>query len=350
MDWSHIHSDFKLNGKAYSYTTLIDLAHQYTQSEKENERDFGQLILDWFNESPFMTVHTSGTTGTPKPIQIEKRQMINSAKATTGFFDLKSKDTALMCMPAKYIAGKMMLIRALISGLELDVIEPTSNPLHFTQNNYDFAAMVPLQVEKSLPELHRIKKLIIGGAKLDDTLRQELLNLSTVCYETYGMTETITHIAAKKIEEHYFSALPHVSFSIDDRKCLVIDAPNVSQKLIITNDIVDLIDNNHFEWLGRIDNVINSGGVKIFPEKIENILAKKINQRFFIAGLPDKHLGQKVTLIIEGIPYSITDDYFESLHQYEKPKEIFFINQFAETPTGKIKRKEISELVIRQEL
>lgn len=346
MNWTHIHTDFKLNGQTYTIAEFTTLAQQYLQSTQENERDFGQLILDWFDESPLMTVQTSGTTGTPKRIQIEKKQMINSARATTDFFDLHAQDSALLCMPVKYIAGKMMWIRALVSGLHIDMVNPSSKPLQNTHKHYDFVAMVPLQVENSLSELHRVKKLLIGGAKLDDSLRKKLLDLPTACYETYGMTETITHIAAKKIEETHFSALPNVSFSTDNRTCLVIDAPNVSRQTITTNDIVRLIDDKHFEWLGRIDNVINSGGVKIFPEKIENILTDKISQRFFIAGMPDKHLGEKVILVIEGVSSPIDDSIFESLHPYEKPKNIFFIKQFTETPTGKIKRKQIVEKLV----
>src|SRR5690606_9978851 len=154
----------------------------------------------------------------------------------------------------------------------------------------------------------------------------------------------------KKIEETHFSALPNVSFSTDDRACLVIDAPNVSRQTITTNDIVRLIDDKHFEWLGRIDNVINSGGVKIFPEKIENILADTINRRFFIAGIPDKRLGQKVILVIEGNASPIDDSLFESRHPYERPKNIFFIKQFTETPTGKIKRKQMVEELINKSI
>ncbi|HLV46472.1 MAG TPA: AMP-binding protein [Flavobacterium sp.] len=346
MNWTHIHPDFKLNGQTYTIAEFTTLAQQYLQSTQENERDFGQLILDWFDESPLMAVQTSGTTGTPKLIDIDKQHMINSARATTDFFDLQARDSALLCMPVKYIAGKMMWIRALVSGLHIDMVNPSSKPLQNTQKHYNFVAMVPLQVENSLSELHRVKKLLIGGAKLDDSLRKKLLELPTACYETYAMTETVTHIAAKKIEEPHFSALPNVSFSTDNRTCLVIDAPNVSRQTITTNDIVRLIDDKHFEWLGRIDNVINSGGVKIFPEKIENILADKISQRFFIAGMPDKHLGEKVILVIEGISSPIDDSIFESLHPYERPKNIFFVQQFAETPTGKIKRKQIVEKLV----
>lgn len=341
-----IHPDFKLNHKKYTQKELLKLAKKLKQSTEEYEQDFGQLMLDWLNESAFMTVQTSGTTGKPKSIQIPKNQMINSANATAEHFGLQPKQKALLCMPTKYIAGKMMLVRAMVIGLELDVVAPTSTPLQNTQKTYDFTAMVPLQVKNSLPQLNRVKKIIIGGAKLDDDLRNLLLPLATQCFETYGMTETVTHIAAKKIEEKYFSALPNVIFSTDNRECLTIDAPRVASTIVVTNDIVKLIDETHFEWLGRADNVINSGGVKIFPEKVEEKLSQKINQRFFIAAVPDERLGEKVVLIIEGEMQKIDESVFNNLDRFERPKDIIFIKKFEETPTRKIKRKLIIDTII----
>lgn len=346
MSSSSIHPDFRLNEKKYTQKELLELAKKLKQSTEEYEQDFGQLILDWLNESAFITVQTSGTTGKPKSIEISKNQMINSANATAEHFGLQPKQKALLCMPTKYIAGKMMLVRAMVIGLDLDVVAPTSTPLQNTKKHYDFTAMVPLQVKNSLSQLNRVKKLIIGGAKLDNDLRNQLLPLALQCFETYGMTETITHIAAKKINEKYFSALPNVVFSTDSRECLTIDAPKVAATIVVTNDVVKLIDKTHFEWLGRADNVINSGGVKIFPEKVEEKLSQKISQRFFIAALPDQRLGEKVVLIIEGENQKMNEDAFENLHRFERPKEIIFVKKFEETPTRKIKRKLIIDTII----
>jgi O-succinylbenzoic acid--CoA ligase len=186
--------------------------------------------------------------------------------------------------------------------------------------------------------LHQFKKVIIGGAKVSDELANKLQLIPSDIYETYGMTETITHIAAKKIGEDYFNVLSHVTVSIDARNCLVIDAPSISAEKIVTNDIVDIQNSKQFKWLGRYDNVINSGGIKLFPEQIEAKLTSKLTNRFFISGQPDAVLGTKVVLIIEGEEYKIDADFFNSLSKFEKPKEIFFVSQFSETATNKVNR------------
>jgi len=157
------------------------------------------------------------------------------------------------------------------------------------------------------------------------------------------MTESITHIAAKRVGEEAFSLLPNIKISIDDRNCLVIDALNISNESIITNDLVSLIDEDHFVFIGRIDNLINSGGIKLIPEKIEDKLSKKINSRFFVAGMKDEDLGEKLVLIIEGEQQDLDNSIFKKLDKYERPKEIFYVKKFAETENGKIKRKEILE-------
>ncbi len=200
--------------------------------------------------------------------------------------------------------------------------------------------MVPLQAQNSIQELKKVKKLIVGGAKVSNVLEKQLIKLKTQSYETYGMTETITHIAAKKIGEKAFTVLPHVTISYDDRNCLVIHAPRISEEVIVTNDIVELMNENQFVFLGRIDNVINSGGIKLIPEQIEEKLTGKIEARFFIASKVDKELGEKVVLAIEGKKQNLDESIFSVLDKYEKPKEIIFISKFKETANGKIMRKE----------
>jgi O-succinylbenzoic acid--CoA ligase len=239
------------------------------------------------------------------------------------------------------VAGKMMLVRAMILGLDLDFVAPSSHPLAHNDQKYDFVAMVPLQAQNSLKELKNVKKLIVGGAAVNKTLEKQLLKLSTQVYETYGMTETITHIAARELGEKAFSVLPDVTVSYDDRNCLVIHAPRISEDVIVTNDIVELVNENQFVFLGRLDHVINSGGIKLIPEQIENKLISKITQRFFIASKPDSELGERVILVIEGVSQDIdTSTLYQDLDKYEKPKEIVFIDQFKETASGKIMRKE----------
>nr|WP_294936273.1 AMP-binding protein [uncultured Flavobacterium sp.] len=335
---SIIHPFFQLNGKYVSKEELCFFAKEICNSKEEYKQQFAKFILEWFNENDFIEVTTSGTTGTPKKIQLKKQAMINSALATAEFFDLKAGCKALHCLPTQYIAGKMMLVRALVLGWDLDFVKPDALPLDGNTKKYDFAAMVPLQVEKSIEQLHRVKKIIVGGAKLNLALANALKKLPTAIYETYGMTETITHIAAKKVQDTAFSVLPGIVISTDDRNCLVIDAPRLSESKIVTNDVVEITERDKFVWLGRADNVINSGGVKLFPERIEEKLSEKIRNRFFVIGRPDATLGEKLVLVIEGGPYEIEASLFDVLDKYEKPKEILFVPKFAETETGKIKR------------
>lgn len=338
MNKNDIHPQFKWNGVSYTVDGLVLEAQQMLLSSEEYLRDLGQLILAWFDEKTYVVQHTSGTTGPPKKIQLDKAAMRVSAEATVTFFNVKAGSKALLCMSTQFVGGKLMFIRALLFGWELDVCKPTARPLADNPTRYAFVAMVPMQVENSLNELNQIDTLIIGGAKVSPVLAQKLQEKNTNVYETYGMTETITHIAAKKIGTPYFEILPHVQIQTDERGCLVVDVPAINPHPIVTNDLVQLIDEKHFEWLGRFDNVINSGGVKLFPEQIEEKLAAKINERFFIGGKADDYFGTIVVLVIESQPYELTEDVFDGLAKYERPKEIQFVAQFIETESGKVVR------------
>ncbi|MDP2089890.1 MAG: AMP-binding protein [Flavobacteriaceae bacterium] len=343
-----LHPQFKLNGHQFKtadevifFTKLInDEAHQF--------------LINWFDESPFLKVTTSGSTGHPKEIKLKKEYMMNSAKATGAYFNLAENTTALLCMSPKYIAGKMMLVRAMVLGWDLDIVEPESNPLVNNKKHYDFCAMVPLQMVASLNELHRIKILIIGGGTVSNSLKNKLQNLKTEVYATYGMTETITHIAIQKLNHQqtdFFECLPDIKVSKDVRNCLLIDAPKIADERVITNDIIELKNETTFKWLGRFDNVINSGGVKLFPEQIEMKLAEIIENRFFIASVPDELLGEKVILIIESSPFSdavlqiIKDKIKSKLSTYEVPKLIYFTPHFIETGSKKIQRSKTLDLI-----
>ena len=339
-----IHPDFKLNGHSFSENDLHEMAISLIKDGEPHEKDLGDLMLQWFDDREYITLKTSGTTGAPKEIKLQKEAMVASALATGEFFNLQPRDKALLCLPARYIAGKMMFIRAIVLGLELDFVNPSSHPLQNKEKIYDFVAMVPLQVQQSLDQLHKVKVLIVGGAQLNDALKEQLKPLPCKVYETYGMTETITHIAAKKIEEPYFSALPHAHLSKDNRGCLVINAPLVNKETIVTNDLVEMINDTQFQWLGRFDNVINSGGVKLIPEIIEQKLSEYIPYRFYVIGKDDELLGKKLVLVIEHSTYDLVPEIFENLEKFERPKEVLFVEHFKETPTGKILRKETIEL------
>ncbi|MBS7254619.1 AMP-binding protein [Flavobacterium branchiicola] len=334
-----VHNYFKLNGYHLNAKDLCRVGYSFIKEGDAYERAIGEFFLDWFDHKDYIEMTTSGTTGLPKVVRLEKQAMIQSALATGDFFGLEPGNKALLCLPTQFIAGKMMLVRSLILGLELDVVVPSTEPLAYNNKQYDFVAMVPLQVQNSIGKLRNIKKLIIGGAKIDSVLEEKLLPLKTDIYETYGMTETITHIAAKKVGTKAFSILPNVKIQKDDRGCLVIHVSSISEEPIVTNDLIDLVNDNQFVFLGRIDNVINSGGVKLIPEQIEAKLIGKITNRFFVTGVPDAVLGEKLILVIEGDKQDFASDFFDVLGKFEKPKEIVFVPKFKENENGKLLRK-----------
>ncbi len=338
-----IHPDFKLNGKSFSYLELLSEALYLKENGQLFEKAIGKFLLDWLNNETFVFVQTSGSTGKPKQIVLQKSAMIASAKATGLFFNLQTKNTALLCLSADYIAGKMMLVRAITLGLHLDTIEPNNNPLK--NKKYDFVAMVPIQVANSLDKLHLIETLLIGGTKVSYQLVGNILKTNCNAFESYGMTESISHIAIKKIGEQSFTVLPNVTISLDNRNCLVIEALELSPDKIITNDSVEILNATQFVLKGRIDNVINSGGVKIFPEEVEEKLSKYISARFFIASLSDEKFGEKVILVVEGKSFEIEKAIFSDLSKYQLPKKIVFIDKFVETETNKINRKKTLEKV-----
>ncbi len=363
MAYHKIHPKFRFNGHAFNKEELKEVAYSLVKEGFPYEQQIGDFLMDWLNAKDHIAMRTSGSTGEPKTVLIQKEKMVNSALATADFFGLQPNDSALLCLPAEFVAGKMMLVRALVIGLHLDCIEPSSSPLAGIRKKYDFCGMVPLQVQNSLNDLEWIKIMIIGGAPLPAPVKEQLLDKTSHVYETYGMTETLSHVAVKRVnpfpgaidpvgpyeageetksEKDCFRALRNISFSKDQRGCLIITAPEICDAPVVTNDLINLISDTAFEWLGRIDNVINSGGVKLIPEQIEVKIAPYLSGRFLVAGLPDRQLGQKLILIIEGC-----EEDKISLHKiasipgigkYQIPKEIHYLKHFVETRNGKIQR------------
>ena len=348
MKSNSFHTSFQINGKIFSNSEELI---KYSQSIS---KEINQFLKEWFSDAHYVLVNTSGSTGIPKTIKLRKDFMINSALATGRYFQLGENTKALCCLPIKFIAGKMMLVRALTLGWDLDVIESTSNPLQEITKEYDFSAMVPLQLRNSISKIDQIKTLIVGGGVVSRELKKAIQTIDTNCYATYGMTETITHIAVKKLNkfsqselesESVYKTLPDVTISKDKRSCLVIRAPKISNENIITNDVIELISKSEFNWKGRLDHVINSGGVKLHPEEIEQKLSNTIYSRFFVAGILDEILGEKCILVIEGENYPITKKHFSKLSRFEIPKAIFFIPKFIETGSGKIQRLKTLDLL-----
>ncbi len=342
MQTQKLHPKFCINGRNLGQYDLVEVAYSYLKEGEPFEKEIGNFLLDWFDRSETLTVHTSGSTGKPKAIPLKKEHMVNSAKATGAYFQLQSGDTALLCLSAGYIAGKMMLVRAMVLGLDIYPVKPSAQPLEKLNKNVEFAAMVPMQVMNSIPSLDKIKTLLIGGAPLSSELKNQLKECSTEAYETYGMTETITHIAVRRLHEEYFRALPNVTLSQDERACLVIHAPLVSAARIYTNDVVKLIAEKQFKWLGRFDNVINSGGVKLHPELIEEKIGAYLKLPFFVIGFPDNQLGEKLILVVETnrsvIEISTILKSVTQLGPYEIPRKILSLTNFVRTQNGKIRR------------
>nr|WP_315026478.1 AMP-binding protein [uncultured Chryseobacterium sp.] len=321
----------------------------------EFEKKVESFLKEWLDEGTTVKVQTSGSTGAPKVFDIEKKKMINSAVMTCNFLGLQEGDTALLCLPVEYISGKMMVVRSIERKLRLIISEPSLYPVENLDQKIDFCAMTPLQVENSLDKLHHIKNLIIGGAAVSESLKNKILdmnlNTSNRIFETYGMSETLSHIALRQLmpePEEYFTAFENVSVSLDERGCLTLFAPNVNAEVLQTNDLVEIKNNNQFRFLGRIDNVINSGGAKIFPEALEALVKKEIANESVFVGVDDESLGQKLLLVIEGDQsVSLMDEIskisFEK--KFHKPKEIIFIPEIPRTPNGKINRIELHRII-----
>jgi O-succinylbenzoic acid--CoA ligase len=365
---------------------------QFVQSlildNTEESLTLEEFLEEWNNSSDTVLVHTSGSTGKPKPMHVEKRRMEASARMTCDFLGLHEGDTALLCLPLDFIAGKMMVVRALTRGLRLIEVEPSGHPLRestqkgrfllcnssqSTQREPSllctFAAMVPLQVWNSLqvPEererLMQIKQLIIGGGAIDEALERKLNDFPNAVWSTYGMTETLSHIALRRLNgperSEWYTPFDGVSLSLSEDGCLVIDAPAVHDGPLVTNDIVEFEENEEwgslrkdqgtarrFRILGRKDNVICSGGIKIQIEEVERTLHPYLAIPFLVTCAKDERLGEQVVLLIEqGEVDEVEAICHRTLPKYWQPRHILSIDHLPMTPTGKPARSEARKLV-----
>jgi o-succinylbenzoate---CoA ligase len=350
------HSHIWINGR----TVRIDSISDETETGRSPfEAATFRFIRSWFSGAKTFELTTSGSTGDPKKIIITREQMIASASLTERALSLKADTNSLLALDSNFIAGKMMIVRSFVTGMKLYAVEPSSNPLTNIPEGItvDFTAMVPLQVQTILESKHpqslqRVKICIIGGGPMDILVEESLKNYEGEFYQTYAMTETISHIAIRKIgsERDVYHCLPTIQISADDRGCLIIEAPYLSGE-IITNDIVELFNSSTFKWAGRWDNIINSGGIKVSPEKLEEEIGKlftRINfkQPFFIYGLPDQRLGTRIVLVVQS-PLPVISSLQEAIRSlthtispYHIPKELYEVPAFSFTPTMKIKRDE----------
>jgi O-succinylbenzoic acid--CoA ligase len=318
------------------------------------------FIRQWLNGTQEFNLTTSGSTGTPQPIVLRRRRLEASAQRTGDYFDLGPGDRALVCLNCEYIGGMMMLVRGLERNMHLTIVEPQANPFELVapEAEFDFAAFVPLQLKAVLaaglaPRLNQMKAILVGGAPADTTLQKELQPLRVPVYLTYGMTETCSHVALRRLNgpgaTTSFRVLSGIAAGQDERGCLTLRGDVTDNQLIVTNDRVNLLDAHTFEWLGRADFIINTGGVKVPAEKVELVLDVALAEigearRCFVAGQDDERLGQAVTAFIEGPPLPdkaeerLHDLLAERLGRYERPRQLRYVPRFETTATGKLDR------------
>lgn len=329
-----------------------------------------QLEIDLANleniltlEDGFITAYTSGSTGEPKPIQLSVKQLKASATSTLQYFqnngrNFDANSKALLCLPIDKIGGIMVVVRARLANMQLVSVIPSATPLKGLRGTFDLCSMTPMQVSNSLDELHKVKNLLIGGGAISNDVLASIKSLNlkhTKIWATYGMTETVSHIALKPIypienASEKFQILPGVNIRIDKRGCLAIKTAFLKEE-VITNDLASITKGKYLEIIGRVDNIINSGGIKINPEEVEQKLSSLDNLKnrlYAISYIDDIKLGQKLVLVVEGQEINDLELFIDSLSLgYLKPREVFYIKKLPVTETGKIQRKALKETLDR---
>jgi O-succinylbenzoic acid--CoA ligase len=343
-----------------SHEELLEEAQATLRQENLSDwqRDIWTFTEAFLNPAnSHFSIFTSGTTGKPKLIKHSRHQLQTSALATICFFNLQPGQRALLAIPAAKIGGRMMIVRSILAQLDLYCIPLSSRPLSAigAGEYFDFVPLTPMQLmnsiqeQASLKKLSNIKVILLGGGEVSNVLLQKVQPLSTAVFHSYGTTETASHIAIRKLngkdKYSFYQTLPGITVETDSRGCLVISTPQFTREKIITNDLAEVISPTTFQWLGRIDNAINSGGIKLFAEVIEQKL-HQLPFRFFIASEKDDLLGEKVIMAIESKPLEdkalkkLTTLMGSLLNKYERPKKIYFIHKFRETENGKVLRQE----------
>lgn len=327
------------------------------------------LIKSWLSGQLSFNMQTSGSTGIPKTIVVTRNQLRSSAAMTGRALNLGAGTRALVCLNIEYIAGIMMLIRGLELGWELTIIEPAANPLarFYGEESFDFAALVPIQIASCLNEestqgsVNRLGKILLGGAPVSISLLKQIQKLSIPVYQSYGMTETVSHIALRRLngkdQGECYQILPGVTAGLDERGCLYVSGEMTNGAKIQTNDLVEMNDNKGFIWLGRIDNVINSGGVKIILDQVDDQIASlfdalQYHQPYFTWYEDDERLGQKLVLFIEGehdeqVATKLLNEIRNQFSAYQTPKHVYFVNRFVKTPTDKTDKRRTAAMLFK---
>ena len=322
------------------------------QNISADEKKVIKVINDWFSDVQHFELTTSGSTGKPSTIQLNRTQLIYSAETSLNFLNSqKTFESALLCINPDFIGGKMVIIRSILARLDLTVIQPSSGLDELPVGEvYDLTSMVPMQLQYLLDhepfKLKQLRTILIGGAPLAKRYQEKVLDHKHLkVYQTYGMTETASHVALKCLSEkqNYYQTLGDLQIDVDGRDCLRIKGTNSNNQWIQTNDVVEIISDHQFIWNGRADFIINSGGIKIHPEILEQQLSDRIKFPYFVAGIKDDQLGERAVLIIESD--DSMDISFDDLDRYKRPKEVHFMEHFIYTENGKINRKKTLKLI-----
>lgn len=347
-----MHPSFTLEigNECYSGQKLIEAVEHETLPVGEDWRKYIVVFLkQWLNSADDILVQTSGSTGNPQVIHLSKATMRISASMTCDYFGLQPGERALLCLSSENVAGKMMIVRAMERGLHLIAVNPVGCPLSTIHEKVKFSAMVPLQVQHCLQEncLDKTEILLVGGAAVSDKMKDELQQHAVASFSSYGMTETMSHVALKKLNgpdaSEWYEGLADISFSLDQRGCLQIEAKSLGIDKLQTNDLCELDGNHRFQWLGRVDFVINSGGVKVIPEQLEKLLSPFMEFPFFITGIPNEDLGEQVVIFVEApsveqIPINQIFQVLQDCAKYQRPKAVYYLPSFVYTASGKINR------------
>jgi len=357
---SKLPDSFLLNGREFAYADIA----QYPANSPTELNGYEARVLEfgrqWLTGSQKFAQRTSGSTGEPQIITLTRRQLAASARRTGDYFDLGPGERALVCLNCEFIGGKMVLVRGLERQMQLTIVEPVADPFAQVAANaaFDFAAFVPLQLRAMLAagradRLNAMRAVLVGGAGVEPSLLTDIEQLTVPVYLTYGMTETASHVALRRLNGPQASAhyrlLPGLHLGQDARGCLTVRGDVTNDELVITNDRIELLDKHTFDWLGRVDFVINSGGVKVQAEKVELVLDVALAEigsprRAFVAGLPDERLGQAVTAFVEGPPLAAPLEeqllglLRARLGKYELPRQLRYVGAFAATASGKLDR------------
>ena len=308
----------------------------------------GQFLKEWRDPQPYITAHTSGSTGTPKEIRLLKADMRASARATNEFFGITQDSTLLLPLSADYIAGKMQVVRALDAGCSLIAEDSSSAPFSHFEGHATMMPVVPSQLEGWLASgcTRMVGNLLIGGSPLSPDMERRLIDARVKAFVSYGMTETCSHVALRRVGDDFYTGLPGFSFSTDERGCLVIDTTTLSFGRLVTNDVVELRDATSFKWLGRADNVINSGGVKIHPEEIEKVIAEIVPSaaEFYVSSRQSAKWGREAVVVTTADEQTFPDAVLDFLAQRTGRrliKDVIRVARIEKTASGKLKRERL---------